>query len=39
VLKAVNTRHIKGTNAIADILAIAGIVEETMGGTSGALYS
>jgi len=39
VLKAIDTGVLKGQNVIADILAIADAVEETMGGTSGALYS
>lgn len=39
VLKSIEEGKLKGQNVIADILAIADVVEETMGGTSGALYS
>ncbi|KAF8316309.1 dihydroxyacetone kinase [Clavulina sp. PMI_390] len=39
LLKAIDSGAIKGQNVIADVLAIAEVVEDTMGGTSGALYS
>ncbi|WVR05765.1 dihydroxyacetone kinase [Kwoniella sp. DSM 27419] len=39
VLKAIESGKIGGKNVIEDIGAIAEIVEEDMGGTSGALYS
>ena len=39
VLKAIQQGKLKGKNAIEDISTIAEVVEEDMGGTSGALYS
>ncbi|KAG9026835.1 Dihydroxyacetone kinase 2 [Tulasnella sp. JGI-2019a] len=39
VLLALNKNDIKGENVISDLLAIADVVEKSMGGTSGALYS
>jgi len=39
LLKAIKEGKLSGKNAIEDIGAIAEIVEEDMGGTSGALYS
>lgn len=39
VLKAIEGGKIKGQNVIEDIGVIAEVVEEDMGGTSGALYS
>ncbi len=39
VLKAIDTGKLKGQNVIEDIDVIAEVVEEDMGGTSGALYS
>ena len=39
VLKAINTDKLRGENTIEDIGVIAEVVEEDMGGTSGALYS
>lgn len=39
ILKAIKEGKIKGKNAIEDIGVIAEVVEEDMGGTSGALYS
>jgi dihydroxyacetone kinase len=39
ILKAIQEGKIKGKNAIEDIGVIAEVVEEDMGGTSGALYS
>lgn len=39
VLKAIEQGRLKGENVVQDIKIIAEIVEEDMGGTSGALYS
>lgn len=39
ILKAIKEGKIQGKNAIEDIGVIAEVVEEDMGGTSGALYS
>ena len=39
VLKAIKSGKLSGKNAIEDISTIGEIVEEDMGGTSGALYS
>lgn len=39
ILKAIQEGKIKGQNVIEDIGVIAEVVEEDMGGTSGALYS
>lgn len=39
VLKAIEQGKIKGKNVIEDIGVIAEVVEDDMGGTSGALYS
>ncbi|WRT63983.1 dihydroxyacetone kinase [Kwoniella shivajii] len=39
ILKAIDSGKIKGQNVIEDIGVIAEVVEEDMGGTSGALYS
>ena len=39
VLKAIKEGKIKGENVIEDVATIAEVVEEDMGGTSGALYS
>ncbi|ORX36613.1 putative dihydroxyacetone kinase 1 [Kockovaella imperatae] len=39
ILKAIETGNIDGKNVIRDIGTIAEVVEEDMGGTSGALYS
>jgi dihydroxyacetone kinase len=39
VLKAIEAGKLKGKNVIEDISVIADVVEEDMGGTSGALYS
>lgn len=39
ILKAIEEGKIKGKNVIEDIGIIAEVVEEDMGGTSGALYS
>ncbi|KAF9516686.1 hypothetical protein BS47DRAFT_1327214 [Hydnum rufescens UP504] len=39
ILRAIEAKRIAGTNVIADILAIADVVDVNMGGTSGALYS
>jgi dihydroxyacetone kinase len=38
-LKAIEGGKINGQNVIQDISVIAEVVEEDMGGTSGALYS
>lgn len=39
VLKAIEEGRLKGENVVQDVKVIAEIVEEDMGGTSGALYS
>lgn len=39
ILQAISSGRLKGSNVIADIRTIAEVVEEDMGGTSGALYS
>ena len=39
VLKAIQEAKITGKNIIADMLEISKVVDEEMGGTSGALYS
>jgi dihydroxyacetone kinase len=39
ILKAIEDGKINGENVIQDISVIAEVVEEDMGGTSGALYS
>jgi dihydroxyacetone kinase len=39
ILKAIGSGKLRGQNAIEDISVIGEIVEEDMGGTSGALYS
>ncbi len=39
ILKAIDTGRLKGQNVIEDIGVLAEVVEEDMGGTSGALYS
>ncbi|WVQ71012.1 dihydroxyacetone kinase [Cryptococcus sp. DSM 104548] len=39
VLKAIEQGKLKGQNVIDDVRVIAEVVEEDMGGTSGALYS
>lgn len=39
ILKAIEGGKINGQNVIQDISVIAEVVEEDMGGTSGALYS
>jgi len=39
ILKAIEGGKIEGKNVIQDISVIAEVVEEDMGGTSGALYS
>jgi dihydroxyacetone kinase len=39
VLKAIKEGKLAGKNAIEDIGVIAEVVEDDMGGTSGALYS
>lgn len=39
ILKAIKEGKIAGKNIIADVGVIAEVVEEDMGGTSGALYS
>jgi len=39
ILKAIDNGKLKGRNVIEDIGVIAEVVEEDMGGTSGALYS
>jgi dihydroxyacetone kinase len=39
ILKAIKEGKLNGKNVIEDISVIAEVVEEDMGGTSGALYS
>lgn len=39
MLKAIEEGRLKGENVVRDVKVIAEIVEEDMGGTSGALYS
>ena len=39
IIKAIEGGKISGKNLIADILAVADVVDSAMGGTSGALYS
>ena len=39
ILKAIDSGKLKGQNVIEDIGVIAEVVEDDMGGTSGALYS
>ncbi|WVQ85069.1 dihydroxyacetone kinase [Cryptococcus sp. DSM 104549] len=39
ILKAIEQGKLKGENTVEDIRVIAEVVEEDMGGTSGALYS
>ena len=39
ILSALKTNSLPLSNAVSGILALAAIVEDTMGGTSGALYS
>ena len=39
ILKAIQSGNIAGKNVISDVATIAEVVEEDMGGTSGALYS
>lgn len=39
MLKAIEEGRLKGENVVQDVKVIAEIVEEDMGGTSGALYS
>lgn len=39
ILKAIKEGKLAGKNVIEDISVIAEVVEEDMGGTSGALYS
>lgn len=39
VLKAIEEGRLKGENVVQDVKVIAEIVEDDMGGTSGALYS
>jgi dihydroxyacetone kinase len=39
VLKAIKEGKVKGDDMVGSMIAIAGVAEEQMGGTSGALYS